>query len=100
MPFCNVDCKWTYQACYTVASCVFNAVPPVQDTLTKLKWIQSTSMALDPKDPLLAPHVKPILDQLHSKLQHVSAESPNREAASQALMCLHLINSVIHHCIS
>ncbi|KAL0055405.1 hypothetical protein WJX82_000055 [Trebouxia sp. C0006] len=70
-----------------------------KDTLTKLKWIQSTSMALDPKDPLLAPHVKPILDQLHSKLQHVSAESPNREAASQALMCLHLINSVIHHCI-
>ncbi|DBB06573.1 hypothetical protein WJX77_011875 [Trebouxia sp. C0004] len=71
-----------------------------KDTLTKLKWIQSTSMALDPKDPLLAPHVKPILDQLHSKLQHVSAESPNREAASQALMCLHLINSVTHHCIS
>ncbi|DBA67146.1 TPA: hypothetical protein ACH3X2_001468 [Trebouxia sp. C0005] len=70
-----------------------------KDTLTKLKWIQSTSMALDAKDPLLAPHVKPILDQLHSKLQHVSAESPNREAASQALMCLHLINSVIHHCI-
>ena len=70
-----------------------------QDTLTKLKWIQSTAMALDPKDPLLAPHVKPILDQLYSNLQHVSQESPNREAASQALMSLHLINSVIHHCI-
>ena len=77
---------------------VLMSLVDMQDTLTKLKWIQSIALALDPKDPLLAPHVKHILETLYSNLQRVSAESSNREAANQAHMCLHLINSLLHSC--
>ena len=72
----------------------------LQDTSTKLKWIQSTALALDPRDPLLAPRMKPTLEQLYSNLQQVLSQSSNREAANQARMCQHLINSLIHSCIT
>ena len=47
----------------------------MQDTLTKLKWIQSTALALNPQDPFLAPHVRPILEHLYQGLptKHRSA---------------------------
>ena len=72
----------------------------MQDTSTKLKWIQSTALALDPRDPLLVPHMRPALEQLYNNLQFVLSQSNDREAANQARMCQHLINSLVHSCIS
>ena len=70
----------------------------MQDTLTKLKWIQSTALALNPQDPFLAPHVRPILEHLYQCLQQVLTDSSSREATNQAQICLHLVNSLIHSC--
>ena len=72
----------------------------MQDTLTKLKWLQSTALALNPQDPALAPHVRPILDYLYRSLQQTLAESSSRETSNQAQICLHLVNSLLHSCPS
>jgi enhancer of mRNA-decapping protein 4 len=39
-----------------------------KDTTRKLSWIREAALALNPDDPLLAPHMRPFLHQLHQNL--------------------------------
>ena len=70
----------------------------VQDLDVKLQWIQSAVLAVNPKDLLLAPHMRPILQQLKDNLQKMYDSSPPSAVASQCRICLHMVNSQIHSC--
>lgn len=73
-------------------------VSVMQDLDVKLQWIQSAVLAVNPKDLLLAPHMRPILQQLKDNLQKMFDSSPPSAVASQCRICLHMVNSQIHSC--
>lgn len=63
----------------------------------KLQWIKEAAPALDPSDPLLAPHMRHILQQLFNALQARQAMAPPAEART-VRMVSHLVNSLLHDC--
>ena len=58
----------------------------------KLAWIREAAMLINPRDPLLARHVRPVLDGVHSALHAAAARVTGGEASSCRL-AMHVVHS-------
>lgn len=59
---------------------------------SKLTWIREAALALNPKDAMLAPHLKQVLQQVHTALQGVLPRLNGGEAMSCKL-AMHVVHS-------
>ena len=69
------------------------------DAPLKLAWIRDACLAVDPSDPQLAAHVRPILEVVMSGLHECAgkAETPAGVKADLKL-CVHVVNSLLTAC--
>lgn len=63
----------------------------------KLVWIKEACTVLNPSDPLLAPHMRPILTQVYPNLHKKLVSSSGAEANTLRLV-LHVFNSLLSTC--
>jgi enhancer of mRNA-decapping protein 4 len=63
----------------------------------KLDWIQDLALLLDTSDPVLAPHMGPILSQLLTNLKAAEAVAP-REDSSAFRIVTHIVKSLLTTC--
>ena len=69
-----------------------------KDTARKLSWIREAALALNPNDPLLAPHMRPFLEQLYQNLHNqVQITTVPGEQANLRLV-IHVVNSLLTAC--
>lgn len=69
------------------------------ETPKKLAWMTDVAAAINPVDPRIAAHVRPILDQVYRTLGHhrnLSTTSPVE--ASTVRLLMHVVNSVLLSC--
>lgn len=72
----------------------------VQDVAVKLAWIREAAMALDPADPLLARHMRGILEHVAAAVAATgSGASTAPEDASACRYVLHVVNSLLRSCL-
>lgn len=62
-----------------------------------LPWIREAALALDPQDPVLAGHMRAILDELFAALQSRAAGATGAETATLRLV-IHVVNSLRMQC--
>ncbi|KAF2311954.1 hypothetical protein GH714_027596 [Hevea brasiliensis] len=70
-----------------------------KETSRKLAWMTDVAVAINPADPMIAVHVRPIFDQVHQILSHqrnLPTTSASESASIRLLM--HVINSVKMSC--
>uniref|UniRef100_A0A7S3UBK8 Enhancer of mRNA-decapping protein 4 WD40 repeat region domain-containing protein n=1 Tax=Picocystis salinarum TaxID=88271 RepID=A0A7S3UBK8_9CHLO len=97
------------------ATAIFNFTPPLlsqgvllslmqqlstdlqKDTTLKLSWIQNTALALDPQDPVLSVHMRPILQSTFVALNNRLRTARSGEAG-QIKLVIHLMNSLLTAC--
>ena len=53
-------------------------------------------LSLDPEDALLAPHMRPVLQEVYRSLQPLLAAQPDHARSTR--MVLHLVNSLLQSC--
>lgn len=58
----------------------------------KLAWIREAALQLNPKDPVLARHLRPVLEGVHTALAAAAARAVGPDAASCRL-ALHVVHS-------
>jgi enhancer of mRNA-decapping protein 4 len=58
----------------------------------KLAWIREAALQLNPKDPVLARHLRPVLEGVHTALAAAAARATGPDAASCRL-ALHVVHS-------
>jgi len=68
-----------------------------KDTTRKLSWIREAALALNPDDPLLAPHMRPFLQQLYQNLHKQVAQAVPGEQANLRLV-IHVVHSLLTSC--
>ncbi|GLJ08252.1 hypothetical protein SUGI_0084840 [Cryptomeria japonica] len=68
-----------------------------KDMARKLIWIREAALALNPNDHLLAPHMRPILEQLYQNLHRQMIVTSPAETSSLRLL-LHVVNSILTAC--
>ncbi|XP_059284036.1 enhancer of mRNA-decapping protein 4-like [Lycium ferocissimum] len=66
------------------------------ETVQKLSWMRDVLSAINPTDPMIAMHVRPIFEQVYNILHHRRsiANTPPAELSSIRLI-LHVINSML-----
>ncbi|XP_028791735.1 LOW QUALITY PROTEIN: enhancer of mRNA-decapping protein 4-like [Neltuma alba] len=75
-------------------SCDLNAESP-----RKLAWMTDVAAAINPADPSIAVHVRPILEQVYQILGHHRAlPTTSSSEASAIRLLMHVINSVLLSC--
>lgn len=68
-----------------------------KDTPRKLSWIREAALALNPDDPLLAPHMRPFLQQLYENLRRQVKHAVPGEQANLRLV-IHVVHSLLTSC--
>ncbi|XP_015900750.3 enhancer of mRNA-decapping protein 4 [Ziziphus jujuba] len=69
------------------------------DTPKKLAWMTDVAVAINPTDPMIALHIRPIFEQVYQILSHhrnIPTISPSE--ASSIRLLTHVINSVLMSC--
>ncbi|CAM6073454.1 unnamed protein product [Sphagnum tenellum] len=68
------------------------------DTGRKLSWIREAALVLNPNDPVLAPHMRPFLEQLYQNLhrQLIHTTVPGDQANLR--LVIHVVNSLLTAC--
>lgn len=69
-----------------------------KDTSRKLVWIREAALALNPNDPILAHHMRPILGDLYQNLHGQMLITSSGGEASSIRLVLHLVNSILTAC--
>jgi enhancer of mRNA-decapping protein 4 len=69
-----------------------------KDTARKLVWIREAALALNPNDPILAHHMRPILGDLYQNLHGQMLITSSGGEASSIRLVLHLVNSILTAC--
>ncbi|XAR53895.1 hypothetical protein NMG60_11022618 [Bertholletia excelsa] len=65
----------------------------------KLEWMTHVAIAMNPTDPMIAMHVRPIFEQVYQILGHQrSLPSTQAAEASSIRLLMHVINSVLTTC--
>lgn len=59
---------------------------------TKLTWIREAAMLINPHDPVLARHVRPVLESVHAALQAAAVRVTGADASSCRLAA-HVVHS-------
>ncbi|CAL5043181.1 unnamed protein product [Urochloa decumbens] len=66
------------------------------DTSRKLQWMTNVAVAIQPTDPIIAMHVKPIFEQVYSVLAHQrSLPTASASDATNIRLIMHVITSVL-----
>ena len=70
-----------------------------KDTSRKLAWMTDVAVALNPADPMIAVHVRPIFEQVYQILNHHrSLPSTSTTDLSSTRLLMHVINSMLMTC--
>ncbi|KAL8148784.1 enhancer of mRNA-decapping protein 4-like [Apium graveolens] len=71
----------------------------INDTSRKLIWMRDVAMVINPADPMIVQHVKPIFEQVYQILNHHLnlPTTPPSELSSMRLV-MHVINSLLVTC--
>lgn len=69
-----------------------------KDTARKLVWIREAALALNPNDPILSHHMRPILGDLYKILHAQMLITSSGGEASSIRLVLHLVNSILTAC--
>lgn len=69
------------------------------DAPKKLDWIRDACLAVDPANPALKAHMKPVLSAVHQALM-AAANSPAAapEVRAGTRLCIHVVNSMLTAC--
>lgn len=67
-----------------------------KDTARKLVWLTDVAAAINPADPMIAVHARPIFEQVYQRLHH-QRSSPTISGAelSSIRLLIHVINSML-----
>ncbi|CAN6201742.1 unnamed protein product [Urochloa humidicola] len=66
------------------------------DTPRKLQWMTNVAVAIQPTDPIIAMHVRPIFEQVYSVLAHQrSLPTTSASDATNIRLIMHVITSVL-----
>ncbi|KAK4759698.1 hypothetical protein SAY87_022829 [Trapa incisa] len=69
------------------------------DTSKKISWMTGVVMAINPADPMIAVHVRSILDQVYQILgHHWNLPTVSASEVNSIRILMHVINSVIMSC--
>ncbi|CAL5054622.1 unnamed protein product [Urochloa decumbens] len=72
------------------------AVDINNDTSRKVQWMTDVAMAINPADPMIAVHVRPIFEQVYNQLAHQrSLPTLSASDGTSIRMLMHVINSVL-----
>ena len=71
-----------------------------KETSRKLGWITDVAVAINPTDPMITLHVRPIFEQVYNiLLAHLrSLPTTSASEASNIRLIMHVINSVLMSC--
>lgn len=69
-----------------------------KDTARKLSWIREAALALNPDDPLLAPHMRPFLEQLYQNLHRQVQQSTVPGEQANLRLVIHVVHSLLTSC--
>lgn len=65
----------------------------------KLAWMTEVAVAINPADPLIAMHVRPVLEQVYQILGHQrNLSTTSASDANTIRVLMHVINSVLMSC--
>ena len=59
-----------------------------------MKWSREAALEINPQDPLIASHVKPVLNEVYSAMHKFSTEA-SAEDMSNLRLCMHVVNSIL-----
>lgn len=65
------------------------------DTGKKLMWIKGAALALNPRDPGLAPHMRHFLEKLYSNLHALAKTALSPELANTTRLVIHVVHSLL-----
>ncbi|KAL6633640.1 hypothetical protein ACP70R_026311 [Stipagrostis hirtigluma subsp. patula] len=72
------------------------AVDISNETSRKVQWMTDVAMAINPTDPVIAMHVRPIFEQVYNQLVHQrSLPTTSASDATSIRVIMHVINSVL-----
>uniref|UniRef100_J3LGL0 Enhancer of mRNA-decapping protein 4 WD40 repeat region domain-containing protein n=2 Tax=Oryza brachyantha TaxID=4533 RepID=J3LGL0_ORYBR len=72
------------------------AVDIATETPRKIQWMTDVAMAINPTDPMIAMHVKPIFEQVYNTLVHLRSLPTTSPADSTNIrLFMHVVNSVL-----
>lgn len=71
-----------------------------KDAERKLDWIRDTCLAIDPQDPALKLHVRPVLTAVYESLRKLGSSSQNISPSVKAAarLVVHVVNSLLSAC--
>lgn len=71
-----------------------------KDTSRKLTWMRDVAVAINPADPMIAMHVRPIFEQVYQIVNHHHRSLPTSSSAdlSNIRLVLHILNSMLMTC--
>lgn len=68
------------------------------DTSKKLMWIKDAAIALNPHDPVLAPHMRHFLEKLYANLHALAKTSLSPELANSTRLVTCVVHSLLSVC--
>ncbi|XP_020110444.1 enhancer of mRNA-decapping protein 4-like isoform X3 [Ananas comosus] len=69
------------------------------ETSRKVAWMTDVAVAINPTDPMISVHVRPIFEQVYNILAHQrSLPSTTASEATNIRLIMHVINSVLMSC--
>lgn len=72
------------------------AVDIDNETSRKVQWMTDVAMAINPADPMIAVHVRPIFEQVYNQLAHQRAlPTTSTSDGTSIRVIMHVINSVL-----
>lgn len=70
-----------------------------KDTSRKLTWMRDVAVAINPADPMIAMHVRPIFEQVYQIVNHHrSLPTSSGADLSNIRLVLHVLNSMLMTC--
>ena len=70
-----------------------------KDTPRKIGWMTDVAVVINPGDPMIAMHVRPIFDQVYQILNHHRALPTTNSSQAQSIrLLMHVINSMLMTC--
>lgn len=69
------------------------------ETLRKIGWMTDVAVAINPTDPMITSHVRPIFEQVYNRLlQQRTLQTTTSAEVSSIRLIIHVINSVLMSC--
>lgn len=69
------------------------------ETSRKFAWMTDVAVAINPADPMIAVHVRPIFEQVYQLLgHHRNLPTTSASEANSLRLLMHVINSVLMSC--